>query len=172
MVGGFEQDVHVQDTWKWECIRCIVKREALKTAEEGWAWREILKKKCAWVRPNCQAVLAWITCFPESGLLAKGLQVRLELGEERAWALTTLQARLVCKAPVFLTSGRGCFLFSYRGLTDYRKRQFLLNSSTSTKKYQFLIISLNWYWVHRWAYFSFLFFNDLLLSEKNGNKPF
>lgn len=35
---------------------------------------------------------------------------------------------------MFLTNGRGCFLSSYRGLTDYIKRQFLLNSGTSTKK--------------------------------------
>lgn len=134
MVGGFEQNVRVQDTWKWECIRCTVKREALKTEEEGWAGGEIFKTKFAWVRPSCHAVLVWIPCFPESGVLASRLLARLELGEERSWALTALQARLICEAPVFVTNRRGCFLSSYRGLTDYIKRQFQLNSGTSTKK--------------------------------------
>lgn len=95
---------------------------------------EIFKKKFAWVRLSCHAVLVWIPCFPESGVLASGLQARPELGEERSWALPALPARPICKAPVFLTHGRGCFLSSYRGLTDYIKRQFLLNSGTSTKK--------------------------------------
>lgn len=45
-------------------------------------------------------------------------------------------ASLLFQAPVLLTQGRHCFLFSDRGLTDYLKKVMPLNSGSSTKNVQ------------------------------------
>lgn len=71
---------------------------------------------------------------------------------------------------MFLTQGRCCFLFSDSGLTDDIKKVMPLNSGTSTKKVQVPDNQLQLILSAQVGLFSF--FYDLLLSEKNSNKPF
>lgn len=71
-----------------------------------------------------------------SSVWTTGQRAAGEIGARCREGMSSLDSRneACLQGPSVSNSGEGCFLFSHRGLTDYIKRQFLLNSGTSTKK--------------------------------------
>lgn len=82
------------------------------------------RENSACARPSRQAVFGsdHFTCFLESRVQATGLQVRLELGEERAYGVRTQQTGSSARPRCFYLRGGAALSLVNRGLTDYIKR--------------------------------------------------